>query len=333
MSGFLRPSHGRKEEAGPPSLSQLSRICHGKPLADTIGRSTSIILIEAVTKLGSETTANKADWREHLTVAPDVSDPSSGPLYRNLLGPSQWPDPAVLPKFRPAIQGLMDRSTKLTKDMRQLIAEAIGVDINMFESLFKENQQDKLRLIRYPEPPAVADNSEIQSLGAHQDTSFSTLIYQLSEHRCLQALDPRGEWINCPPIPGSIIYVLGQGFNAYTWGFCKACWHRVIPPPPGSGDRHSMAMPSYIGQDVSLKDPKTQEALEYTKEEISKRHPNHKAIVPQYMLEESKYDSAGQRVFSSYVKSFPEVTRRWVRSLLSVVRKAPFDVLLTMTLM
>lgn len=275
------------------------------------------MLTDAVTKLGSETTANKADWREHLTVAPDVPDPSSGPLYRNLLGPSQWPDPAVLPKFQPAIQGLMDRSTKLIKVMRQLIAEAIGLDVNMLESLFKENQQDKLRLIRYPEPPASADNSGTQSLGAHQDTTFGTLIYQLSDHCCLQALDPRGEWIDCPPVPGSIIYVLGQGFNAYTWGFCKASWHRVIPPPPGSGDRHSMAMASYIGQNVCLKDPKIKDALECIKE-ITEKHPDHKAIVPQYMLEESKYDSAGQRVFSAYVRSFPEVTRRWVSPPLSV---------------
>lgn len=222
----------------------------------------------------------------------------------------------MLPKFEPVIKGFLDGSTKLIKEMRRLIAEAIGLDANMLESLFKENQQERLRLIQYPEPPASsasADNSETQSLGAHQDSSFCTLIYQLSDHRCLQALDSRGDWVDCPPVPGAIIYVVGQSFNAYTWGFCQSAWHRVIPPPPGSGARLSVAVPSYIGHSVSLNDSKTKETLAYIKKEIAQRYPDHKAIVPQYMLEESKYDSAGQRVFSSYTRSFPEVTKRWVR--------------------
>lgn len=263
-------------------------------------------------KLGSETTGGNSDWREHLTVARDVSDASSGPIYRNLLGPSQWPDPVVLPKFQPVMQDFTEQTTALAKTMRQLIAEAIGLDFNALESLFEEDQQDRMRLIRYPEPPASVDPSGTQSLGAHQDTTFGALIYQMSEHRCLQVLNPRGEWVDCPPVPGTVVYVVGQSFHAYTYGFCQAAWHRVIPPSPGDGARYSMVLASYIGHNTSLHSPKTQKALESIKDQIAKRHPDYKSVVPQYMQEESKYDTAGQRVFNSYVRSFPEVSKRWV---------------------
>lgn len=209
------------------------------------------------------------------------------------------------------MEKLTEKSTGLTKTIRQTIAEAIGLDRNIFESLFEEDQQDRMRLIKYPEPDCSAyDDSENPSLGSHQDTTFGALIYQIGDHECLQTLSPSGEWIYCPPLPGTVVYVLGQSFNAYTYGFCHAAWHRVIPPSPGKGSRYSMVLASFIGPHTAVKFPKTKERLDHTKGEIVRSQPGHKPIVPLYLVEESKFASAGQRVFTPYVKSFPTVAQR-----------------------
>ncbi|KAJ9243453.1 hypothetical protein DTO207G8_952 [Paecilomyces variotii] len=265
--------------------------------------------------LGAERTNNQVDWREHLTLASPGPEAITGPVYRRLLGSGQWPSASLLPRFTPVLQALLAESTALVTTLRRLIAEAIGVDSDKLESLFDaHHQQYRIRLIRYPEVEASAE--ETQSLGAHQDTSFNTLIFQIGAQHCLQARNNQGEWVDCPPIPDQPIFVVGRGCQAATHGLCRAPFHRVIPPAPGSGSRLSIVITTGIGYDTPLKSPKTSEVLSTIRTQIVANNPGHEVSLNEGLEEDDEFETVGMKVLHKLAKSYPEVTRRWYPELL-----------------
>ncbi|PYI35297.1 Clavaminate synthase-like protein [Aspergillus indologenus CBS 114.80] len=261
--------------------------------------------------LGTEITCNKTDWREHLTVASEFNGKIEGPLYRNLLGPTQWPSAESLPDFAPLVQRLLKEVTGVATTVRELAAEAMGIDNRLLDQLFDAKQQYRGRMIKYPSPPADADPAAVQALGAHQDTAFATLICQLTDHIALQVQNAQGTWIDCPPVPGTVVYVVGKGAEAVTYGVCKAAWHRVIPPVPGSGPRYSIAIGTGLGLDTSTTAPETKDALQTLKEELRAQHGKLNDKLHGYLREDERFPTVGSRVFHNYARSYPEVVKRW----------------------
>ncbi|KAJ8111698.1 hypothetical protein OPT61_g5769 [Boeremia exigua] len=103
-------------------------------------------------KLDNETTALNTDHREQLDLSTPHPVPGpEAPLYHNLLAPNQWPSPQYLPAFRPVYEEYMRRMSDISILFTSLIAEAIGLQADAFSQFFDEQQQHKLKIVKYPE--------------------------------------------------------------------------------------------------------------------------------------------------------------------------------------
>ncbi|KNG90839.1 hypothetical protein ANOM_000981, partial [Aspergillus nomiae NRRL 13137] len=116
------------------------------------------------TKLGSEVTANRTDWREHLTISTPHPAPTGGPAYLNLLAPNQWPSPDRLPHFRTVYEQWIEQVSDVSNTMRNLVSEAMGIDPELVSRFF-QNQQHRLRLMKYPEIP-TSQATDKEQVGA-----------------------------------------------------------------------------------------------------------------------------------------------------------------------
>lgn len=111
-------------------------------------------------RLGNEITAHHADYREQLDLATELAVPSSKePRYRNLRGPNQWPDEALIPGFRKTYSAYIAAMTALSTNFLSLIAQAIGLPKESFEKYFEgvgesesgTERQDKIKIVKYPD--------------------------------------------------------------------------------------------------------------------------------------------------------------------------------------
>lgn len=81
---------------------------------------------------------------------------------------------------------------------------------------------------------------------------LSSYLLQATEHRGLQAQNYDGEWVDCPPIRGTLVVALGQGMEAITQGICTSTTHRVVSPLAGQGARFSIPFFQGVGLDATF---------------------------------------------------------------------------------
>jgi isopenicillin N synthase-like dioxygenase len=79
---------------------------------------------------------------------------------------------------------------------------------------------------------------------------LSSYLLQATAHRGLQVQNCHGEWIDCPPIQGTLVVALGQGMESITQGICTATTHRVNSPDEGMGARYSIPFFQGVGLDA-----------------------------------------------------------------------------------
>ena len=175
----------------------------------------------------------------------------------------QWPSDAVLPGFKPAVDDYMAHATRLSEILTALVAEALDLAPDAFDKYFDKPQQNKLKLVKYPEPLATAADSSVQGVGAHQDSGFLTLLLQATDHLGLEVQNKHGTWIQAPPIPDTLVINIGRALEALTGGVCVATTHRVnleaknFYSADGSkplGPRYSLPVFQGISLDLSAKD-------------------------------------------------------------------------------
>ncbi|KAH8691629.1 putative oxidoreductase [Talaromyces proteolyticus] len=179
-------------------------------------------------QLGQEVTALKNDYREQFDFATELPAPGPDePLYRNLRGPNQWPDPEALPKFRQAIEKYLEDINTLAESFKSLVAEALELPPNAFRQFFDYPQQNKLKLIKYPEPIDSKPGEDTQGVGPHKDSCFLTFLLQGTPHTGLEVQNKAGAWLPVTPIPGTLVINIGRALEAITSGVCTATTHRV----------------------------------------------------------------------------------------------------------
>lgn len=81
---------------------------------------------------------------------------------------------------------------------------------------------------------------------------LSSYLLQVTEHRGLQVQNSNGEWIDCPPVRGTVVVALGQGMESITQGICTSTTHRVVSPPAGQGARLSIPFFQGVGLDTAF---------------------------------------------------------------------------------
>ncbi|KAJ5504561.1 hypothetical protein N7463_007435 [Penicillium fimorum] len=263
------------------------------------------------TAVGTEYTNNKIDTREHLTVAHPIPGEIVGPAYQNLWGPSQWPDSSVLSDFTPSFKNYMEEVARVEKMLRGLMAEAIGVNPATLNSLFDHNQQYRMRMIKYPGPPATASAEDLQALGPHQDHTFTTLINQVTDHVALQACNGKGQWIDCPPKPGSLVFVVGKSGQAATYGACSAAVHRVVALAPGSTARYSISVGTNLRYDLSVLSPSTKQTFDAIQRDVNAGRIGTEGHLDEYLNPLGSLDTLGMKVLNNYCLSYPDIMKRW----------------------
>ncbi|KAE8164849.1 hypothetical protein BDV40DRAFT_286721 [Aspergillus tamarii] len=172
------------------------------------------------TRLGAETTASKTDLREQFDFGTPGMKPwtENDPFWQRLEGDSQYPDH---PGAKELVEDYIAESAKLSQEFMRYVSECLSLPPTTFESF--KGKMDRLKFIKYPQAPPGS-----QGVGPHKDSTGLFTFLSQDDTGGLQVLNKNGEWIDAPPIEGSLVVNIQQGFEAITGGICTATTHRVI---------------------------------------------------------------------------------------------------------
>lgn len=188
------------------------------------------------TSLGDERTADGADWRDQLDFGPEHASPQpgkSGPAWRRLRGPNQWPE--SVPGLEPVALKWLDAMLDLGIHILRALSLALGQPIDTFDSAFIPTHDLHAKIIRYPAGNAESE----QGVGLHHDSGLLTFILQSEVTGLEVRID--NEMIAVEPLLGAYVMNLGAMMQAATNGYFTATPHRVISPR-GQDDRLSIAL-------------------------------------------------------------------------------------------
>lgn len=287
-------------------------------------------------RLSAEITAGAIDHREQIDLSTEHPVPGpDAPRHHNLFAPNQWPSPTHLPNFRPVFTDYMKRMATVSLRFTSLIAEAIGLPPTAFDKYFESpttNQQHKLKIVKYPDIAELGnakDAAARQGVGPHKDSMLTSYLLQASAHRGLQAQNTAGDWIDVPPIPGTLVVAIGQGMEALTQGVCTSTTHRVLSPAAGEGPRFSIPFFQGVKADTAFAELEAGAAAGAVG-----------ALVPESVREERRrvrgkaVDSVeftfrgggvartlGEATLRNRVKSHPDVGERWYPDILADIRE------------
>ncbi len=175
-------------------------------------------------RVGAELTDNRVDFREQLDLC-TANDPYTydiDPPFLRLDGPNQWLDESTLPGFRPLVEHFMSTMGAIADQLMAALSSAFGLSEDHLRNVFGERPMSLTKLIRYPPtPPGQC------GVNAHHDAGFVTVLVQ-HEVGGLQALNPDGDWIDVPVVPGSLVINLGEMLQEISGNYVVATTHRVI---------------------------------------------------------------------------------------------------------
>ncbi|KAJ5342775.1 hypothetical protein N7541_011899 [Penicillium brevicompactum] len=252
------------------------------------------------TRLGAETTATKIDLREQF----DFGTPGmkawtkTDPFWQRLEGSNQYPD---YPGAQELVDGYLARFDDLAQSFVRLVAECLSLPSDTFDG-FKGNMS-RLKFVKYPQAP---ENS--QGVGPHKDSAGLFTFLSQDNTGGLQVLNKNGDWIDVPPIDGSLVVNIQQGFEAITGGICAATTHRVIAPT--SQTRYSIPFFLGVRLDLTLEQLKDSAAHIVQRIPVSDDKKKRAVDVPSEFLS-PLYSCFGEAHLRNRILSHPDVGRRW----------------------
>ncbi|RMJ26568.1 Oxidoreductase, 2OG-FeII oxygenase family [Aspergillus sp. HF37] len=252
------------------------------------------------TRLGAETTASQTDQREQY----DFGTPGmkawteDGPFWSRLEGESQYPE---YPGAKELVEEYIIRSADLSQAFMHSVAECLSLPPDTFEK-FKGNM-DRLKFIKYPQSPP-----ESQGVGPHKDSTGLFTFLSQDDTGGLQVLNKNGEWIDAPPIEGSLVVNIQQGFEAITGGICAATTHRVVAPT--SKTRYSVPFFLGVRLDLTLEQLKDSAAHIVRQIPASDDQKKRSLDVPSEFLS-PLYSCFGEAHLRNRVLSHPDVGQKW----------------------
>ncbi|KAH8430570.1 isopenicillin N synthase family dioxygenase [Aspergillus melleus] len=252
------------------------------------------------TRLGAETTASKTDLREQY----DFGTPGlkqwtpQDPFWQRLEGESQYPDH---PGAKDLVEEYIRESASLSQQFMRAVSECLSLPLSTFES-FKGNM-DRLKFVKYP--PAAPGS---QGVGPHKDSTGLFTFLSQDDTGGLQVLNKKGEWIDAPPIKGSLVVNIQQGFEAITGGICTATTHRVIAPV----NKTRYSIPFFLGVRMDLTLAQLEESAKHIVERIPASDDRKKRAVdvPSEFLS-PLYSCFGEAYLRNRILSHPDVGQKW----------------------
>ena len=166
---------------------------------------------------------------------PDIKE--SFYLGVEAIGPNQWPDEALVPGFRAAMQAYSAACDTLARRLMGLYERALSLPTGHFDG-FMRQPTCTTRLLHYPPQPAVVAPGQI-GCGAHTDWGALTLLAQ-DDAGGLQVQGRDGTWTDVTPIAGAFVVNIGDLMARWTHDRWRSTMHRVVNRVAGR-ERYSIA--------------------------------------------------------------------------------------------
>lgn len=179
--------------------------------------------------------------KEGIDLGPDVAyGPSVVRDDDPLREATPLPGDDALPGWRDSVSRYYHAMVRASQALMRCIARGLTLPEHFFDDAFDKGLST-LRLIRYPvrtdtEEAAAADsrvwvahrgNRHLVTGAPHVDSGFLTLLAQ-DGIGGLQARHRNGQWIDVPPIEGTLAVNFGKVLERWSAGRIKAAEHRVI---------------------------------------------------------------------------------------------------------
>jgi len=175
------------------------------------------------------------------------NDNDSGESNGVMAGANVWPSEEHVPRFRQTVLDYYYSAVDLGKALFPLFALALNLPEHFFDDK-TQHSAALMKLLHYPPQTGPADERTI-GIGAHTDWECFTILWQQPRIQALQVLNPDEQWVNAPPIPGSLVINLGDQFARWTNDIFKATVHRAVNR---NGVRR-YSIPLFFGTDYNVK--------------------------------------------------------------------------------
>ncbi len=136
--------------------------------------------------------------------------------------PISWP---AMPGFQSAVRAVWEDLTTIGMATLMALAEAFELETNFFAERCNTQDLSTMRLLHYPaHTPSAAETANV-GIAAHTDFECITLISQSAPG--LELMDSHGDWYDAPADDARLVVILGDMFERWTNGACRATGHRV----------------------------------------------------------------------------------------------------------
>ena len=165
------------------------------------------------------------DLKERFHVSREIlpGEPAEG---RRNAGLSQWPDDTVIPGFADLLRGHIHRRCEVARHLARAFALSLDLPENYFDEIYRYLSAN-LVLNYYPAVDRATLREAQWSFSPHTDYNAFTLLYQDSRGG-LQILNATGDWIDVPPVPGTMVVNIGDLFQTWTNDLYTSTLHRVF---------------------------------------------------------------------------------------------------------
>ncbi len=164
------------------------------------------------------------DLKEGIKIGRDL--PPDHPRVRAgtpLHGPNQWP--SDLPGWQETMQDYYTACQQLGLRLMRAFALALELPEAYFDAYLREPMAT-LGPLHYPPQRGAITEAQIGA-GAHTDFGCLTLLAQDASGG-LQVRNVAGEWLEAPPIPGTLVVNIGDMLARWTNDQFRSTVHRVI---------------------------------------------------------------------------------------------------------
>jgi isopenicillin N synthase-like dioxygenase len=150
-------------------------------------------------------------------------DAGDTPCDHDLRGPNQWPD--FVPGMESAALDYFNHADRVAR----YLLRAFALGLNLDTDFFLRNSEVPLSRASFVYYPGQAASSDKPVFGVGPHTDFGLLTVLCQDHvGGLQVENANGEWIEAPPIPGTLVVNVGDLLERWTDGAFRSTPHHVI---------------------------------------------------------------------------------------------------------